>query len=537
MKNTIQLISTMATAVLFLGLTSCRSNDTDNNLNPGGIAAVNFNLTGTDYSDGASAQASLSKGIGTGNEVQRQSILIDPSTVITLELSDVPSLGSSAQASLNGINPVAAATPGNNLGKDVTYRLLVYEKNNSTLITSADYKVGTPPQAMNLEVGKTYSIVAYSNGGTTALPQLANTDWSNATVAYDNNNPDFMYWQGDFTPVQGHNNLNITLRHKTTMITTKVFSNGLGNITGTVSGTLSPHYTSGTIPLSTGALPRSGTPGNRTLVFSAKSNTEQDAAPVLVNVGTGAAVKGSFTGSANVGGTVRTISSLNSFNITPESQKILNVNMNRCGAYLGATFKEFQCQNLGATSSDPFALEAGNHGAKYQWGIKTPALTQAQDQANSGVISGWNTSNAPNGSWNLGTEAAPVKNTANDPCPSGYRIPTNTEWSNVLNTARNFKEYVGTNWTASSTNYNNALRIHDTNLSGATLLQLPAAGYREMADGGLGFRGSRGSYWSSSESTNPNDYPLVFSLYFDSSSATVNYTARIPGFPVRCIAE
>ena len=30
------------------------------------------------------------------------------------------------------------------------------------------------------------------------------------------------------------------------------------------------------------------------------------------------------------------------------------------------------CQNLGATSGiNPFSPEAGNHGAKYQWGAKT----------------------------------------------------------------------------------------------------------------------------------------------------------------------
>ncbi|HFK5537933.1 TPA: hypothetical protein ACGZ96_003090 [Elizabethkingia anophelis] len=50
--------------------------------------------------------------------------------------------------------------------------------------------------------------------------------------------------------------------------------------------------------------------------------------------------------------------------------------MIKCGAYLGdntnpANYKEFMCQNLGSTLGiDPFSPEAGNHGAKYQWGYR-----------------------------------------------------------------------------------------------------------------------------------------------------------------------
>lgn len=52
------------------------------------------------------------------------------------------------------------------------------------------------------------------------------------------------------------------------------------------------------------------------------------------------------------------------------------------------------CQNLGATEGvDPFSPEAGNHGAKYQWGAKTGEVgryvSQADDQSKDGDISGW----------------------------------------------------------------------------------------------------------------------------------------------------
>nr|HBI9693565.1 hypothetical protein [Elizabethkingia anophelis]HBI9697585.1 hypothetical protein [Elizabethkingia anophelis]HBI9701617.1 hypothetical protein [Elizabethkingia anophelis] len=167
----------------------------------------------------------------------------------------------------------------------------------------------------------------------------------------------------------------------------------------------------------------------------------------------------------------------------------------------------------------------GNHGAKYQWGAQTGEIgryiSQADDQSNNGSISGWNTTSKPDGSWSDTTK------TANDPCPSGYRVPTVSQWSGVADNNPNV-ERVGS-W-SNNGNYTSALYFR--NPSNVRTLMLPAAGYRSYADGSLHTRGYYGNYWSSSVA-NSN----AFYLFFHSSSILVYNFSRAYGHSVRCVAE
>lgn len=116
-----------------------------------------------------------------------------------------------------------------------------------------------------------------------------------------------------------------------------------------------------------------------------------------------------------------------------------------CGAFVAAgVWKEFMCHNLGAnTSADPFTPSWELNDNYYQWGrnptcfgrdgtdaanpCSSPVYgaagpwgsTTAND--NAGAITGRSATTAANGAWTDGSK------TVNDPCPTGFRMPTSTQ--------------------------------------------------------------------------------------------------------------
>ncbi|MDV2444929.1 hypothetical protein CMV00_14175 [Elizabethkingia anophelis] len=538
-----------AAVIAFLGLTSltltsCRSNDTEGNLLKGGVASVKMNLTGTEYSgtNGTpSAQASLkSVGVNVGGDtdVQRHGVMLSPSMILEAELS--PSSLSSSVLSSSSIKKSAQASTklntlatvgGNPIGPGMMFRVIAYRQSDGTYQDSKDYTVGQPAASLTLDVGSTYNLIAYSYG-TATLPAITpgeTTDITSAQVSYDNANPDFMYQKISYTPNNPDNTVNFTLRHKVSLITTTINSM-VGNINSITGAFLSPHNLTGTIPLSTGVMTNRNTAINQNLNFAGAFPTiTATADPVFVNADTAGNLGGTFSASINVNGTTKVVNLPNTFKITPEYKSDLNINLRTCGAYLGPNqtqYTEFMCQNLGATPGiNPFSPEAGNHGAKYQWGKSTPALTQAQDQANAGTISGWSSAVAANGSWS-DTAKGP-----NDPCPTGYKVPSKSEWEAVFINNTNI-ERVGS-WSNDS-NYTTALYIR--NASNVQMLMLPAAGTRSSVNGALLNRGVSGNYWSSSIYS-AGISGLDFTQTTIAANNNSNASVRLYADSVRCIID
>lgn len=192
-----------------------------------------------------------------------------------------------------------------------------------------------------------------------------------------------------------------------------------------------------------------------------------------------------------------------------------------CRAKVNSTdYKAFLCYNLGAanTCADPFTPSWEINGGYWQWGrLAQAAPGPTATDPNGSAISGWNTDDPPNGS------LIDESKTANDPCPTGYRIPTVAQLSGILtsNTVTSTGTFVDL-----PTNYSVGKKFGDQ-------LMLPVAGERRFSNGFLRRRGLFGAYWSSTE----EEGGYARYLRITSSSDYIDSEYLTYGYSVRCIEE
>jgi len=238
-----------------------------------------------------------------------------------------------------------------------------------------------------------------------------------------------------------------------------------------------------------------------------------------------------------------------SLNTTPNCSFIRNGFVTATGVYanVNGITKDFATHNLGAaTGLDGFTYLVGNAdgsvgtlGDIYQWGRQTDghqlrnSTTQAGPVA-APVANRFITTTLPQGDWRStqsntlwgdGTAGVDPAKASNDPCPSGFKVPSQAQWAGLFRTV--------STWGAPNTATFNTFTWTGNGFLIGQKLYLPAAGQRSDNNATLSDVGTRGVYWSSTIYSND-----AYCFYFNRDEVFTNsWSYRRNGLSVRCISE
>lgn len=183
-------------------------------------------------------------------------------------------------------------------------------------------------------------------------------------------------------------------------------------------------------------------------------------------------------------------------------------------AVKGAAGKTWFAYNLGASAPASSQFDTVNYGDLYQWGRGT----DGHEKRNSDFITTQATSNTPghdkfiaagNGHWRnpANFNLWQGVNGINNPCPDGFRLPTEAEWTSEIA----------------------ASGIRNLATAYSSVLKLVPAGRRTIT-GGLAT--ANGQYWSSTVKGN-----FVDVYTFRDTDVLLSTTVPVAGYSVRCITD
>ncbi|MDE6483118.1 MAG: fibrobacter succinogenes major paralogous domain-containing protein, partial [Rikenellaceae bacterium] len=188
----------------------------------------------------------------------------------------------------------------------------------------------------------------------------------------------------------------------------------------------------------------------------------------------------------------------------------------------GAYWKKYNVNSVGnlatALPSECTGVRTNSLGRLYQWGRN---VAWGSDVSSA---SGWNTST------NTDSNSEWPSNT--NPCPSGFRVPTDIEYQNLANACIVEFYNNGSDW--ANNNYGYITLVSKTNSK--LKLEFPAVGRRAYWDGGRTNYGTNGFYWTSvgDKVNTVNAHDIGFN---SGGITTAGNDNKRNGFSVRCVRQ
>lgn len=548
----------ISTLIVF---TSCsRSNDPMANLSSG---TVTVNVSGETFETENRSSARNATPYLQSDDldvVQRNTTKINDNLIMIAELSAEDPSQMDIQQSLKDGTKAAISNDTSGLATGIAYRVLVFNANTQVYVTQRDYTRGTEPSPGNLllDGGTTYTFVVYSLNTQAALPALtvpAGTTLNNLSINVAGNR-DFMYFRQNLAVVGGATNrLDIVLKHRFSQITTVINSSNTGYNITSITSNFKPHATNTNVALATGNFTGTASSAGSPVTFNSLNAETVTSVPTII-ANTSGNNAGSYTISSMTIGPLTQTTNLVPFPnlvvqpgvrytlrltyITTEDADLGIYNGQPAVRINGVIWAK---QNLGATSTNPAVVSQSSFGNYYQYGSNSVVGTEASTSLSTSTSYITFAAEPEAKAWNSGTEAVPQK-TGADPCPAGYRVPTQTEFTSLLNGVSQFP--VGTFTT--NTDYNNYILMISLRKRDVTL-NLPAIGALAVtySSGASNYnRVGRGNpvsaRYHTSSSELRGDAPYRWLAINNSTSKTAivgsttnNRSAKYVGGNIRCV--